>query len=386
VDFSYSEEQQMLRDSVNKFVQRHYGFDTRKEILASPAGFSAENWRLFAELGWLTVPFRIEDDGFGGLATDLMVIMEEFGKAMVVEPFVAAAVLGGGLISELGSVQQKSTWLPPLMSGSLQLACGLAEPDSRYNLASVTTTAIAQGDNFIVDGSKILVLNGPDAEQLLVSVRTAGADRDVHGISVLLIDANSAGIRKHSYTNVDGHRAAEFTFTRVKVPAERLLGAVNEAYAGLERVVDRATLAVCAEAVGALDSLLTKTVEYSKTRKQFGVAIGSFQALQHRMADMFIECQLARSIVMMAAMRLDSDAPDADKMRAVSAAKSRVGKAIRTVGQEAVQLHGGIGMTDELDVGHLFKRVTAIETLYGNTDFHTARFARLWQSSVSNII
>jgi alkylation response protein AidB-like acyl-CoA dehydrogenase len=376
VDFSYSEEQQMLRDSVSKFVQRHYGFDTRKEILASPAGFSAENWRLFAELGWLTVPFKVEDDGFGGLATDLMVIMEEFGKAMVVEPFVAAAVLGGGLISELGSVQQKSTWLPQLMSGSLQLACGLAEPDSRYNLASVTTTAIARGDNLIVDGSKILVLNGPDAEQLLVSVRTAGADRDVHGISVLLIDANSWGIRKHSYTNVDGHRAAEFTFTGVKVPAEGLLGTVNEAYAGLERVVDRATLAVCAEAVGALDSLLTKTVEYSKTRKQFGVAIGSFQALQHRMADMFIECQLARSIVMMAAMRLDSDAPDADKMRAVSAAKSRVGKAIRKVGQEAVQLHGGIGMTDELDVGHLFKRVTAIETLYGNTDFHTARFAR----------
>jgi len=376
VDFSYSEEQQMLQDSVSKFVQRHYGFDVRKEILASPRGFSAENWQLFAKLGWLTVPFKIEDDGFGGFATDLMVIMEEFGKAMVVEPFVASAVLGGGLISELGSAQQKSAWLPQLMSGSLQLACALAEPDSRYNLASVTTTAVVQGDSFIVDGSKILVLNGPDADQLLVSVRTAGADRDIHGISVLLVDANSPGVRKHSYTNVDGHRAAEITLTRVKVPAERLLGAVDAAYAGLERMVDRATLAVCAEAVGALDSLLAKTVEYSKTRKQFGVAIGSFQALQHRMADMFIECQLARSIVMMAAMQLDSDAPDADKMRAVSAAKSRVGKANRKVGQEAVQLHGGIGITDELDVGHLFKRVTAIETLYGNTDFHTARFAR----------
>lgn len=376
MDFSYSEEQQMLQDSVSKFAQRHYGFDTRKAILASPRGFSAENWQLFAKLGWLTVPFKIEDDGFGGFATDLMVIMEEFGKVMVVEPFVASAVLGGGLISELGSAQQKSAWLPQLMSGSLQLACALAEPDSRYNLASVTTTAVVQGDSFIVDGSKILVLNGPDADQLLVSVRTAGADRDVHGISVLLIDANNPGIRKHSYTNVDGHRAAEITFTRVKVPAERLLGAADEAYAGLERMVDRATLAVCAEAVGALGSLLAKTVEYSKTRKQFGAAIGSFQALQHRMADMFIECQLARSIVMMAAMRLDSDAPDADKMRAVSAAKSRVGKAIRKVGQEAVQLHGGIGITDELDVGHLFKRVTAIETLYGNTDFHTARFAR----------
>ena len=376
MDFSYSEEQQMLQESVSKFVQRHYGFDSRKEILANPVGFSPENWRLFAELGWLTVPFRVEDDGFGGFATDLMVIMEEFGKAMVVEPFVATAVLGGGLISELGSAQQKSEWLPELMGGNLQLACALAEPDSRYNLASVTTTAVVQGDSLIVDGSKIMVLNGPAADQLLVSVRTAGADRDVHGISVLLIDANSPGIHKHSYTNVDGHRAAEITFSRVKVPVERLLGAVDTAYAGLERMVDRATLAVCAEAVGALDSLLAKTVEYSKTRKQFGAPIGSFQALQHRMADMFIECQLARSIVMMAAMRLDSDAPAADKMRAVSAAKSRVGKAIRKVGQEAVQLHGGIGITDELDVGHIFKRVTAIETLYGNTDFHTARFAR----------
>ncbi|MES3006858.1 MAG: acyl-CoA dehydrogenase [Pseudomonadota bacterium] len=377
MDFSYSEEQQMLQESVSKFVQRHYGFDTRKQILASPLGFSAENWQLFAELGWLTVPFKIEDDGFGGLATDLMVIMEEFGKAMVVEPFVATAVLGGGLISELGSAQQKSEWLPALMSGNLQLACALAESDSRYNLASVTTTAVVQGDSFIVDGSKILVLNGPDAAQLLVPVRTAGADRDVHGISVLLIDAASPGIHKHSYTTVDGHPAAEITFSRVKVPAARLLGSGGSAHAALERVVDRATLAVCAEAVGALDSLLTKTVEYSKTRKQFGTAIGNFQALQHRMADMFIECELARSIVMMAAMRLDSDAPDADKMRAVSAAKSRVGKAIRKVGQDAVQLHGGIGITDELDVGHLFKRVTAIETLYGNTDFHTARFARL---------
>ncbi len=376
MDFSYSEEQQMLQESVSKFVQRHYGFDARKEILASPKGFSEQNWQLFAELGWLTVPFKAEDDGFGGLATDLTVILEEFGKAMVVEPFVATAVLGGGLISELGSAQQRSECLPQIMGGGLQLACALAEPDSRYNLASVTTTAVRQGDSFIVDGSKILVLNGADADQLLVSVRTAGADRDTGGISVLLIAADSPGIHRHSYTNVDGHRAAEISFTRVKVPAERLLGSAGDAHAALLAVVDRATLAVCSEAVGALDSLLAKTVEYSKTRKQFGTAIGSFQALQHRMADMFIECQLARSIVMMAAMRLDSDAPEADKMRAVSAAKSRVGKAIRKVGQEAVQLHGGIGMTDELDVGHLFKRVTAIETLFGNTDFHTARFAR----------
>lgn len=367
----------MLQDSVQKFVHRHYSFDMRREILASPKGYSDDYWQLFAELGWLTVPFKTEDDGFGGLAVDLMVLMEEFGKSMVVEPFVPTTVLGGGLISELGSTAQKVEWLPQIMSGSVQLACATAEPDSRYNLASVSCTAESRGDSWIVNGQKILVLNGPDADQLLVSVRTSGAKRDADGISVLLIAADSPGVRRTSYTNVDGHRAAEITFTDVSVSADRLLGAKDNALAALEYVTDRAIVAVCAEAVGALDSLLNKTVEYTKTRKQFGTAIATFQALQHRMADMFIECQLARSVVMMAAMRLDSDVALADKMRAVSAAKSRVGKAIRKVGQEAVQMHGGIGITDELDVGHLFKRVTAIETLFGNTDYHTARFSRL---------
>lgn len=367
----------MLQDSVQKFVHRHYSFDMRKEILGSAKGFSDEYWQLFAELGWLTVPFKAEDDGFGGLAVDLMVLMEEFGKAMVVEPFVPTTVLGGGLISELGSSAQKAEWLPQIMAGSVQLACATAERDSRYNLASVGCTAVLKGDSWIVNGQKILVLNGPDADQLLVSVRTSGAARDAEGISVLMIPANTPGIERKSYTNVDGHRAAEISFSNVSVPADRLLGMAGKALPALEYVMDRAIVAVCAEAVGALDSLLHKTVEYTKTRKQFGTAIATFQALQHRMADMFIECQLARSITMMAAMRLDSDVPSADKMRAVSAAKSRVGKAIRTVGQEAVQMHGGIGITDELDVGHLFKRVTAIETLFGNSDYHTARFFRL---------
>ena len=376
MDFSYSDEQQMLQGSVQKFVHRHYSFDTRKEILTSVKGFSDEYWQLFAELGWLTVPFKTEDDGFGGLAVDLMVLMEEFGKSMVVEPFVPTTVLGGGLISELGSAAQKAEWLPQIMAGSVQLAFAAAERDSRYNLASVSCTAEAKDGALLVNGHKILVLNGPDADQLLVSVRTSGAVRDTEGISVLLIAANSPGIERRNYTNVDGHRAAEITFSNVSVPADRLLGTPGKALPALEYVTDRAIVAVCAEAVGALDSLLNKTVEYTKTRKQFGTAIATFQALQHRMADMFIECQLARSIVMMAAMQLDNDVPMADKMRAVSAAKSRVGKAIRKVGQEAVQLHGGIGITDELDVGHLFKRITAIETLFGNSDYHTARFAR----------
>lgn len=377
MDFSYSDEQQMLQESVQKFVHRHYAFDARRAILASPAGFSVQHWALFAELGWLTVPFSEEEGGFGGLATDLMVLMDDLGKAMVVEPYVACAVMGGGLISALGTAAQKEALLAPLMAGELQLACALYEEDGRYNLASVGTTATRSGDTFIVNGAKVLVLNGPAADTLLVSIRTAGSQRDETGISVLLIDAATPGIQRRDYTTVDGHRAAQIRFENVQVPASALLGEPGAALASIIRVIDRATLCVCAEAMGAMDMLLQKTVEYSKTRKQFGTAIGTFQALQHRMADMFIECQLARSIVMMAAMTLDSSASDAQKQRAVSAAKSRIGKAARTVGQEAVQLHGGIGITDELDVGHYFKRVTAIETLFGNADFHTARFARL---------
>lgn len=377
MDFSYSDEQQMLQDSVQKFVHRHYSFDDRNAILATPKGYSEHCWELFAELGWLTVPFSEDDGGFGGLATDLMVLFEEFGKAMVVEPFIPTAVLGGGLIAVLGNQQQKDQHLTALMEGSLQLAAALYESDGRYNLASVATTAQREGDEFVINGEKILVLNGENAQQLLVTVRSSGAQREELGISVLVIDAASAGVHKKTYTTVDGHRAAQISFQDVRVPATNLLGELGNAYSAVRSVVDRATLCVSAEAVGAMDMLLYKTVEYSKTRKQFGTAIGTFQALQHRMADMFIECQLARSVVMMAAMKLDSDLSVTDKARAVSAAKSRVGRAIRKVGQEAVQLHGGIGITNELDVGHLFKRVTGIETMFGNTDFHTARFASL---------
>lgn len=377
MNFSFTDEQQMLQDSVQKFVRENYDFDTRKEILASDQGYSRDYWQLFAELGWLTVPFREEDGGFGGSAVDLMVMMEELGKGMVVEPFVPTAVMAGGLISALGSAQQKAELLPKIMGGELQLACAISEPGSRYNLANVATTATVQGDQVVLSGRKVAVLNGANADLLLVVARSSGAQRDRHGISVYLVDGKADGLSRRGYTNVDGHAAAEIRLDSVVVGASACLGEPGAALAAIEKVVDVATVAVAAEAVGALDSLLHKTVEYSKTRKQFGVPIGTFQALQHRMADMFIECQLARSVVMMAAMQLDSSASDADKAKAVSAAKSRLGKAIFLVGQEALQLHGGIGITDELDVSHLFKRVTAVETLFGNTDFHTRRFASL---------
>ncbi|HLT63043.1 MAG TPA: acyl-CoA dehydrogenase family protein [Pseudohongiella sp.] len=377
MDFSYSDEQQMLQDSVQKFVSSQYDFDTRRKIIKSDKGFSDENWAMFAELGWLTVPFREEDGGFGGSAVDLMVIMEEFGKGLVVEPFLATAVLSGTLISELGSAAQKEALIPSVMEGSLQLATAYAEADSRYNLASVGTTARREGDGYTIQGSKVLVFNGTSADKLIVIARTSGEKFDRSGISAFVVDASADGISKRSYPTVDGHRAAEVQFNNVKVGAEALLGAEGQALAGLEKAVDHAILAVCAEAVGAMDSLLKKTVEYSKTRKQFGVPIATFQALQHRMAEMFIECQLARSIVIMAAMKLDSSATDAEKTKAISAAKAKVGRAMRKVGQESVQLHGGIGVTDELDVGHYFKRLTSIEHQFGTTDFHLVRYASL---------
>tara|TARA_R110002072_G_scaffold142853_5_gene288599 strand:- start:2056 stop:3189 length:1134 start_codon:yes stop_codon:yes gene_type:complete len=377
VDFSYSDEQQMLQDSVQKFVLSQYDFDTRHKILKSDRGFSEEYWSLFAELGWLTVPFREEDGGFGGSAVDLMVVMEEFGKGMVVEPFLPTAVISGGLVSELGNAAQKEELISAVMEGGLQLATAYAEADSRFNLASVATSAVKNGDNYTLNGSKILVLNGPSADKLVVIARTSGSQFDRDGISAFLVDASAAGVSKRAYTAVDGHRAAEIHLKDVTVSADALLGKEGGALVALEAVVDRAALAVSAEAVGAMDCLLKKTVEYAKTRKQFGVAIGTFQALQHRMSEMFIECQLARSIVIMAAMKLDSSVSAEEKAKAVSAAKSRVGRAMRKVGQESVQIHGGIAVTDELDVGHYFKRVTTIENLFGNTDHHTLRYAAL---------
>ena len=352
MDFSYSEEQQMLQDSVQKFVHNQYDFETRKGVLKSSKGFSEQNWQLFAELGWLTVPFKEEDGGFGGSAVDLMVMMEEFGKGMVVEPFLPTAVIAGGLISALGNQQQKDELIAGIMEGKLQLACAYTDAGSRYNLANVTTTARKDVGKYVIDGEKILVLNGPAADKILVVARTSGSNLDSEGISIFIVDANSTGINRISYTAVDGHRAAEIKFNSVSVPASQLLGAEGKALPALQNAIDRATLAVCAEAVGAMGMLLSKTVEYSKTRKQFGTAIGTFQALQHRMADMFVECELAKSIVIMAAMKLDGNDSPAVKARSVSAAKSKVGRAMRKVGQEAVQLHGGIAVTDELDVGH----------------------------------
>lgn len=375
MDFSYSEEQQMLRDSIAKFVSQDYDFDTRRKIIESDVGFSKENWKLFAELGWLMVPFKEEDGGLGGTAIDLVGMMEELGKGMVIEPILPTVILGGGIIAEAGSAEQKEELLAQVMAGDLQLALAFNEPQSRYNLADVATTASKDGDNYVINGHKAVVLNGHIADKIIVVARTSGDQRDEAGISLLLVDAATAGIRKIAYETVDGQRGAEVYFENVTVPASNLLGEEGQGLAALQTVIGRGTLAICADAVGAMEVTYLKTVEYTKTRKQFGVPIAKFQALQHRMADMFVEHELAKSIMLMAAMQCDS-AGGLDA-KAVSAAKSRIGRAARLVGQEAVQLHGGIGVTDELDVGHYFKRLTTIQFMFGSTDWHTQQFAAL---------
>ena len=375
MDFSYSEEQQMLQDSVSKFIEQDYDWDSRKAIVDSDSGYSAAHWQLFAELGWLTVPFKEEDGGFGGSAVDLIVVMEEFGKGLVVEPFLVNTILAGSALAELGSEAQKEALLVPLMAGTMQLALAYAEPQSRFNLSSVTCTGVVENGQMVINGHKSVVLNGGMADKLLVSVRTEGDANSRSGISLVCVDADAAGITREPYATVDGHRAADIWFDQVSVPVENVLGEMGAALGTLERAVDRAALGICAEAVGAMQISLQRTVEYSKVRKQFGKTLSTFQALQHRMAAMFMEVEQAKSILLMAAMEMDKLNGDAPK--ALSAAKSRIGKAARKVGQESVQIHGGIAVTDELDVGHYFKRLTTMQFLFGSSDYHTERFASL---------
>lgn len=377
MDFSYTEVQQMLQDQVKKFVQKSYDFEARSAIMASEEGYSKEFWQLFADLGWLAVPFSEEDGGLGGSSVDLMVMMEEFGKAMLVEPYTATAVFCGSLVADLAEGEQKESLISGIMTAEIQLACAYAEEQSRYNPLNMETGITRKGDKLLLTGKKVAVENGGNADKLIVLAREHGDSTSAEGLSAFLVETSAAGVKLRSYTTIDGRKAAEISFDAVEITDSDRLGAEGAAADALLRAIDKATVGVCAEAVGALEALLQKTVEYSKTRKQFGTPIGTFQALQHRMADMFIECQLARSIVMMAAMTLDSQESANEKTRAVSAAKSRIGKAIKKVGQEAIQIHGGIGMTDELDVGHLFKRVTALDIQFGDGEYHTERYASL---------
>ena len=376
MDCSLSDEQSMLKDSIEKFVQNDYDFDTRRKIMANDEGFSRELWSQMAELGWLAVPFAEEDGGFGGGAIELMLVMEQIGRGLIVEPYMATVVLAGGFLKRAGSAEQKEKYLSGVIDGSKLGAFAFAEPQGRFNLADLTTTAAADGDGYVLNGHKAVVLNGPSADFLVVSARTSGEQRDEAGVSVFVLDADTAGVSRRDYPTVDGLRAAEITLENVRVGADALIGEAGQALPLIQEVIDEATLAVGCEAVGNMEVAYKSTVDYSKQRVQFGQPIGKFQVLQHRMVDMFMEYEQAKSLMYMAAMRMD-EGYGAVAQKAVSAFKVQVGKSGRYVGQQAVQVHGGMGMTEELHIGHYFKRLTMIDTLFGNVDFHLRRYGSI---------
>ncbi|SLN29581.1 acyl-CoA dehydrogenase family protein [Oceanibacterium hippocampi] len=375
MDFEYSEEQTLLKDSLRRFIDGRYDFESRRKLLASSDGFSRDNWRQFAELGWLGVAFPEDSGGFAGSPVETMIIMEEFGRGLVVEPYLATVVLGGGLVEIAGSAAQKSEILEPMIAGELMLAFGHSEPQGRFNLADVRTTAEKDGDGYRLSGKKIVVYHAGVADRLIVSARTSGDVRDSDGITLFLVDPRADGVSIRDYRTVDGFRAGDITLEGVKVGADAVLGTVGGAHPAIEAVVDRAISALAAEAVGAMERANEITNDYLKSRKQFGVAIGKFQVLQHRMVDMYMHAEQAKSLSCMLAMKLDG--PDRERALAAAATKARVGQAARFVGEQAVQLHGGMGMTEEYTVGHYMKRLTMIETLFGNVDHHLRRYAAL---------
>jgi alkylation response protein AidB-like acyl-CoA dehydrogenase len=375
MDFSFTEEQTLLRNSVSKYLADNYAFDAWRKFTRSDAGRDPKHWQQFSELGLFAIALPEEHGGLGGGPVDSMIIAEEFGKALVVEPYVPTVVIGGGVLKYGGSNAQKAEWMPKIASGESMMAFAFAEPQGRYNLADLKTTAKKNGAHYVLNGQKAVVVAAPWADTLIVTARTAGAQRDANGISVFLVDKKSKGLSIRDYPTWDGGRASEVTFENVEVPADRMIGQQDNGLLLTERVVDEAIAATCADATGAMKVLVDATVEYSKQRKQFGVPIGKFQVLQHRMVDMFVNYEQAVSITLMVTLKLDED--DTERKKAASAAKAEIGKAGRFIGQGAVQIHGGMGMTDELNVGHYFKRLTMIDALYGSTDHHLKRYASL---------
>jgi len=372
MDFDLSEEQRLLKESVDGLLKTAYDFDARKKYRAEKGGWSRTVWGKLAEQGLLGLPFAEADGGFGAGSVETMIVMEALGRALVVEPYLPTVVLGGGFLRRAGSAAQKEKYLAPVIEGSQTLAFAQLEKNSRYDLGDVSTTAKAKGDGFVIDGEKFVVLNGENADTLIVTARTSGGQRDRGGLGVFLVPARTKGVGIKGYPTQDGLHAADITFTGVEVGADAVIGDPNNALPLIETVVDDARIALCAEAVGLMDESLQTTVEYLKTRKQFGVPIGSFQVLQHRAADMFVAVEQARSMAMFATMAGDIADPK-ERATSIAAAKVQIGKSLKFVGEQSIQLHGGIGMTMEARIGHYFKRLTMIENTFGDTDYHLRR-------------
>ncbi len=374
MDFDLNEEQRLLADNIARLMKDRYGFENRKTYQATTHGFSEELWRRYAELGLLGLPFSEEDGGFGGGAVETMLVMEAFGRALALEPYLATVVLAGGVIRRAARQELRAELAPQIAAGDLRLAFAHSERQSGWDLFDVAASARKDGGGYVLDGEKGLVLHGDSADKLVVSARIAGGQRERAGLGLFLVDASAPGVARRGYPTQDGQRAAEITLTNVRVEPEAVIGDPENAASVIERVVEEAIAALCAEAVGAMSEAQAMTVEYLKTRKQFGVPIGSFQALQHRAADMVVALEQARSMMMFATMMAGED-DAAARAKAISAAKAQIGRSAKFIGQQATQLHGGIAMTYEYKLGHLFKRMTMIDMAFGDADAHLRRLS-----------
>ena len=378
MDFSFTSEQDQLRETVARLVRQQYDFDTRRKVAKSESGWRPEMWAQFAELGLLGASFSEDEGGFGGGPIEAMIISEEFGKGLVIEPYLQTVIVGGNFLRHGGSAAQKEEHVAGLIGGESIFAFAYSEPKSRYDLNDVSTTAKKDGAGYTLNGHKAVVVGAPFATHLFVTARTSGGQRDKGGITVFLVPKNAKGVTTRDYPTVDGLRASEVYFENVSVGADAVIGKVDNGLPLVEKVVDYAIAALCAEACGGFKVLNEATITYAKQRKQFGQPIANFQVLQHRMVDMFMAAEQAISMTYMVTLKLD----ESDKARklAASGAKVQIGKSGRLISQDAVQIHGGMGMTDELNVGHFFKRVTMIESQFGNTDWHLRRYTELSNS------
>jgi pimeloyl-CoA dehydrogenase small subunit len=374
MDFALTEEQELLRHSVQRLFADHYGFDARKRYAQEPGGYSRALWARYAELGLLGLPFAEEHGGSAGGPVETMIVMEEVGRALALEPYLSTVVLAGGLLRLGGGKALCADLVPKIAGGDLMLAFAHAERQSRYDLADVAASARREGAGYVLDGAKSLVLHGDSAGKFIVSARLSGGQRDRDGLALFVVDAVAKGVSTRGYGTVDGLRAAEVTLAGVRVDAGAAIGEPGKAYPLIERVVDTAIAALAAEAVGAMTAMHEQTVDYMKTRKQFGVTIGSFQALQHRAAEMLVALEQARSMAMLATM-MGAEENVRERRQAISAAKVQIGRSARIVGHGAIQIHGGIGMTMEAKVGHYFKRVTTIDATFGDADYHLGLLA-----------
>ena len=380
MNFDFSEEQTMIKDSVSRFVREEYDFDTRRKIINSDEGMSREFWSMFAELGWLSVPFAEEYGGFGGAVEDIAAVMEEMGKGIVVEPYASTVVVFGGLLSASTNEALKSEVIPTIIDGSCLGSLASVEAQSRYEICDVATTATACDGGYSISGEKTVVANGGTANRFVVTARTSGGQFERNGISLFLVDASTPGIEVKSYKMMDGQSAATVTFKAVVVAESQLLNTAGEGMDLIDQVMPEILMGLSAEALGIMATLNTLTVEYTKVRQQFDTPISSFQALQHRMVDTFMACEQTKSMLYRGLCQAGEDDRDA-LLKTVHALKATVARNGRLVGEEAIQIHGGIGMTDELNIGHLVKRLMMINVTFGDGDYHQKKFNQLAYSS-----